>query len=95
MGDAERTRKYVILRRAKPRFVEKPEMKATEFCYWLQGMFELANPAELDAEQTDLIKRHLAMAFQHDIDQRPSAEEQAKLNHLHGNTKPGGPVMRC
>lgn len=88
-------RKYVILRRVRePLIVEKPEMKATEFCYWLQGMFELANPVALDEQQTDLIKRHLAMAFQHDIDQRPSKEDQATLNHLHGS-KPGGPVMRC
>ena len=65
-------------------------MKATEFCYWLQGMFELAEPKSLDEQQTDLIKRHLAMAFQHDIDKSYPAEDQSKLNALHGT-----PVMRC
>jgi len=70
-------------------------MKATEFCYWLQGMFELANPAELDANQTDLIKRHLAMAFQHDIDQRPSKAEQEKLDKLHQRPDHPNVLMRC
>lgn len=87
-------RKYVILRRV-PLIVEKPEMKATEFCYWLQGLFELGNPKELDTEQTDLIRRHLAMAFQHDIDQRPSKAEQDKLNNIHSGGHPSGAVMRC
>lgn len=68
-------------------------MKATEFCYWLQGMFELAEPTELNAEQTDLIKRHLAMAFLHDIDKRPSEAEQGKLNQVHGGHQDF--IMRC
>lgn len=68
-------------------------MKATEFCYWLQGMFELALPIQLNEEQTDLIKRHLAMAFQHDIDKSYPAEDQGKLNDLHNGTKPL--LMRC
>ena len=70
-------------------------MKATEFCYWLQGMFELAEPKALDEQQTELIRRHLAMAFQHDIDKRPSPQDQEKLNHLHAGGSPGGVTMRC
>ncbi len=75
-------------------------MKATEFCYWLQGMFELAEPTTLDEKQTDLIRRHLAMAFQHDIDKRPSPEEQIKLNETHSGNPVGTPghhgaTMRC
>jgi hypothetical protein len=41
-------------------------MKSIEFCYWLQGMFELQNPTTLDAKQTQTIKNHLAMVFHHD-----------------------------
>lgn len=67
-------------------------MKATEFCYWLQGMFELASPKTLDAEQTDLIRRHLAMAFQHDIDKTYPEKDQSTLNAIHNG---GNPVMRC
>lgn len=65
-------------------------MKATEFCFWLQGMFELADPKSLDEEQTASIRKHLALAFVHDIDQRPSKAEQSKLNKIHGDM-----IMRC
>jgi hypothetical protein len=65
-------------------------MKSVEFCYWLQGLFELQNPKKLNAEQTDLIRRHLNMVFKHEID--PSygdASVQNILNELHGAyTKP-------
>lgn len=70
-------------------------MKATEFCYWLQGLFELAEPKALDEKQTDLIRRHLAMAFLHDIDKRPSEDEQKKLNKIHTGTSPNDFIMRC
>jgi len=58
-------------------------MKAVEFCYWLQGLFEVGEPTELNAKQTDLIKRHLNMVFAHEIDQSYPAEQQDKLNKLH------------
>ena len=86
-------------------------MTARDFCYWLQGMFELAPTPTLDAKQTDLVRRHLALVFQHDID--PSAggpAQQAILNQIHaglagqeakpeppqiGGKGPGGVVYRC
>jgi len=77
-------------------------MKATEFCYWLQGLFELAEPETMNATQVDLVKRHLAMVFLHDIDKTYPEGEQAALNDLHdGKPKIGGVdpvtghVMRC
>lgn len=60
-------------------------MTSRDFCYWLQGLFELGVPVQLDAKQTDLVKRHLAMVFVHEID--PSAGNQAAqktLNDIHG-----------
>lgn len=82
-------------------------MKAVEFCYWLQGLFELGNPQTLDAAQTDLIKRHLAMVFKHEID--PSygkADAQAALSAIHSaksshppiahdHVHPGDVLIRC
>ncbi len=73
-------------------------MKATEFCYWLQGLFELSNPQELSILQTTLIKRHLALVFKHDIDpQAGPPEYQATLQAIHdGNDNLGdGTLMRC
>ena len=43
-------------------------MTSRDFCYWLQGMFELSDPKSLTKEQTSLIKKHLHMVFEHEID---------------------------
>jgi hypothetical protein len=69
-------------------------MTSRDFCYWLQGLFELGEPQSLDAKQTELVRRHLAMVFIHEID--PSAgppEKQAALNaaHVPAWQKPDGP----
>lgn len=80
-------------------------MKSTEFCYWLQGLFEVAEPETLNAKQVDLIKRHLNMVFVHEIDATYPADQQAALNAAHSGGKPKvqiggkdpvtGAVMRC
>lgn len=78
-------------------------MRSVEFCYWLQGLFELGNPSSLDAKQTDLVKRHLAMVFTHEIDPSYPKEQQAKLNEQHGSSPapkiggkgPDGTLYRC
>jgi len=73
-------------------------MKSRDFCYWLQGVFEVANPQELSVQQTTLIKKHLAMVFAHEIDPSMGDEaEQTRLNNLH---KPSwiddkNTLMRC
>ena len=70
-------------------------MKATEFCYWLQGYFELHGDigAEgLSKRQVDLIQNHLALVFVHDIDpQAGPPRQQTVLNSIHG----GNRVFRC
>lgn len=59
-------------------------MEAANFCYWLQGMFELCDPKCLDAKQTDLIRRHLQLVFIHDIDPKAgSPEYQSVLQTIH------------
>ena len=39
-------------------------MVERDFCYWLQGLFEVANPQTLDVRQTQMIKDHLALVMQ-------------------------------
>ena len=81
-------------------------MTSRDFCYWLQGIFEVADPESLNAEATAKIKAHLAMVFVHEID--PSmgdSAHQAKLDEAHEGKPPkqtpapwrppGGPVYRC
>ena len=43
-------------------------MTSRDFCFWLQGFFELSNEKFLDEKQTNLVKQHLAMVFVHEID---------------------------
>lgn len=72
-------------------------MKSVEFCYWLQGLFELGDPVTLDKDQLKLVRKHLNMVFVHEIDPSYPAEQQGKLNSLHG-TFPlhgGEPGARC
>lgn len=59
-------------------------MTAENFCYWLQGLFELSQPVNLDEGQTRLVKQHLEMVFLHAID--PSLgtpEHRAELQKIH------------
>lgn len=86
-------------------------MTARDFCYWLQGVFEVGGVKQLDERQTDLVRRHLALVFAHEID--PSAgppEHQKVLDAIHaaagtnpatakppqiGGHGPDGIIYRC
>lgn len=69
-------------------------MTSRDFCYWLQGFFELnpsANVRELNETQTAIVRAHLALVFKHEID--PSAgpaTHQAELNKIHSGGGGGG-----
>ena len=77
-------------------------MTSREFCYWLQGMFELNGLAVLDETRTRMIKNHLDLVFIHEID--PSYPNGEKLQAVHDSkpyfakpihSKEEPPVMRC
>jgi hypothetical protein len=81
-------------------------MKSRDFCYWLQGYFEIAGenvvqPAmALSPDQVSMIKRHLAMVFKHEIDpSHGNQSQQDALNEIHswpdGGVIPSGPIFRC
>jgi hypothetical protein len=81
-------------------------MTSRDFCYWLQGYFEISRAnkepgeVELDATQTEMIERHLALVFKHEIDpSQGTPEHQAELQKLHDpiiTPCPGPPtVYRC
>lgn len=80
-------------------------MKASEFCYWLQGFFEIAHASDdprktsLNSEQVEIVQRHLSLVFKHELDaQHGDAEHQAALNAIHNPAVPGlddKPIMRC
>ncbi|HEY3799531.1 MAG TPA: hypothetical protein VGL58_14355 [Caulobacteraceae bacterium] len=44
-------------------------MQSRDFCYWLQGFFELSGDVTtISAEQAAMIRRHLDMVFHHEIE---------------------------
>lgn len=65
------------------------KMTSRDFCYWLQGFFEIDGvdsvpDNRLNEKQVAIIKSHLAMVFKHEID--PSmgpAIRQDELNKIH------------
>ena len=72
-------------------------MKAVEFCYWLQGYFEIrmdGYPSEhiITNEQAVIIRNHLALVFKHDIDPMAggSKEYQDELQEIHDGTSTKG-----
>jgi hypothetical protein len=72
-------------------------MTPTEFCYWLQGYFEIVNGRmdqnSLSDKQVETIRAHLSMVFAHSIDPKAGGpEQQAKLNAIHN---PGESRPRC
>ena len=67
-------------------------MTSRDFCYWLQGYFEVSEPKQIGENETEMIKKHLNMVFKHEID--PSmggVEHQDELNHIHN----GDNLLRC
>ncbi len=84
-------------------------MKSRDFCYWLQGYFEIADSYALSVKQVEVIRNHLNMVFIHEIDPSYPIEQQEALDDAHAGkvdieTKPSWPrphgdisgyMMRC
>jgi hypothetical protein len=76
-------------------------MTSRDFCYWLQGYFEISQGTghdAIDGAQVEIIRKHLALVFKHEIDPSYGDEKhQTELNKIHGEMGPGGrpPVFRC
>jgi len=76
-------------------------MTSRDFCYWLQGYFEVADPESIPEEQVEVIKNHLSMVFVHEIDPSFPEGQQEALTSAHIGKKPAKPkldtskIMRC
>ena len=69
-------------------------MTSVDFCYWLQGFFELSESEKLTEKQIEIIKNHLKLVFFYEIDPSYSSDPvvQETLQNLHdGNTIPVKP----
>lgn len=47
-------------------------MRELEFCYWLQGFFELSGSTELTPTQVQIIRDHLALVFRKETPSYPA-----------------------
>lgn len=78
-------------------------MKAVEFCYWLQGFFEITDghgvnrDEPLSINQIKTIRNHLALVFKHEID--PSygmnAVEAKAIHDGKPTSRPDDGIVRC
>jgi hypothetical protein len=46
-------------------------MRPTDFCKWLNGFFEIAQPTSLNTNQTNIIKEKLDTVFEHYAEEVP------------------------
>jgi hypothetical protein len=70
-------------------------MRSRDFCYWLQGFFELRDKEPIQPAQIEIIQRHLAMVFAHEIDPTfGDKKHQDILDALH-RPPADGTLMRC
>jgi hypothetical protein len=66
-------------------------MQSRDFCYWLQGFFELSgDDATISAEQAAMIRRHLDMVVHSDLT-FPSRQPQARKPETPGPARPQTP----
>lgn len=78
-------------------------MKSTEFCFWLQGFFELQKADRsqivISEAQAEVIQNHLNLVFKHEIDpSHGTKEHQEELQKIHDDDQrkdDGETLMRC
>lgn len=74
-------------------------MTSRDFAYWLQGYFEISDSNQLSEKQVEMIKRHLALVFKHEIDPSMGNDKHQKLlNEIHDDNVFGpdkGTLVRC
>lgn len=68
-------------------------MTSRDFCYWLQGYFELSGTKSVSPEEVANIKKHLAMVFHHEIDPSFGKNKPALDKIHHGDS--GKRLARC
>lgn len=58
-------------------------MTSRDFCYWLQGFYELKKTIDcregFSVETVAMIEKHLAMVFVHEIDPKMGDDKHRKL----------------
>lgn len=71
-------------------------MNSIDFCFWLQGYFEISEATTLSKKQVETIKNHLNLTFKHEIDplkEKETPTPKEVLNHTH--SPKNDVIMRC
>jgi len=55
-------------------------MYSHDFCYWLQGYFEISGTKMISEEQAEIIQNHLNLVFKHEIDPSYPGDQDEKQN---------------
>jgi len=65
---------------AKPLPIPTTPMAAEQFAYWLQGFFEMVNPAAINEQQTRTIRDHLKLVFDKQTPDRNNNYQESPFN---------------
>lgn len=66
-------------------------MNSIDFCFWLQGYFEISGNKAVSDDEVEIIKNHLNLVFKHEIDPLRESETPTLvdvLNEAHNGLKP-------
>ncbi len=72
------------------------KMNTIDFCFWLQGYFEINGKAEINSEQAEVIKNHLNLVFKHEIDPLRESQTSTSADILNSTHSPlNDTLIRC
>lgn len=73
------------------------EMNPRDFCYWLQGYFEVGKSSDLSKEQVEVIRKHLRLVFdnviEYDKHSTVSINYDTELELLNAELKNNSPLI--
>lgn len=72
-------------------------MTSRDFCYWLQGFFEITDHDVISEQQIKIIKNHLNLVFHHEIDKQYNDPHKSQLIHdgLKLNPLDNKQILKC
>ena len=70
-------------------------MNTIDFCFWLQGYFEMSEADHLDQNQTKILKEHLSLVFKHEIDPLRESETTTSFDVLNTTHSSNDSLIRC
>lgn len=76
-------------------------MNSVDFCFWLQGFFEVAHDGQDDVRtnispaQVQVIRDHLNLVFVHEIDPLREGQTPASADKLNAAHSGNDVLMRC